>query len=156
VPTVAAALTESGLDPAALWLEITESTIMCDTDVAEATVRAIGALGVRLSIDDFGTGYSSLSHLRRLPIQALKIHRSFVAGLGHGREDEAIVAMIVGLARTLGLHVVADGVETAEQVAHLDRLGCVYLQGSRFAPPGPLPTPVADPVGADLGVTSVA
>jgi diguanylate cyclase (GGDEF)-like protein len=137
VPTVVAALADTGLDPDALWLEITETTIMADTEAAVETLRAVRALGVHLAIDDFGTGYSSLTYLRRFPVETLKIDRSFVAGIGHDREDEAIVDMILSLARALDLQVVAEGVETAEQVQQLRRLGCVYMQGFYFGRPMP-------------------
>jgi diguanylate cyclase (GGDEF)-like protein len=137
VPTVASVLAETGLDPDALWLEITETSIMADAEAADDTLRSIRALGVHLSIDDFGTGYSSLTYLRRFPVEALKVDRSFVDGLGRDKEDEAIVAMILSLARTLDLHVIAEGVETAAQLDQLDRLGCELVQGYYFARPIP-------------------
>jgi diguanylate cyclase (GGDEF)-like protein len=135
VPTVAAVLAQSGLDPDALWLEITETSIMADAAAAGVTLHAIRALGVHLAIDDFGTGYSSLTHLRRFPVEALKIDRSFVAGVGRDREDDAIVDMILSLAKALDLHVVAEGVETAAQRDQLNRLGCDYLQGYHLGRP---------------------
>jgi predicted signal transduction protein with EAL and GGDEF domain len=137
VPTIAAVLADTGLDPDALWLEITETTIMADTEAVAETLRAIRTLGVHLAIDDFGTGYSSLTYLRRFPVEALKIDRSFVAGIGHDREDEAIVDMILGLARALGLHVIAEGVETVEQLRQLRQLGCGLMQGFYFGRPTP-------------------
>jgi diguanylate cyclase (GGDEF)-like protein len=137
VPTVAAVLADTGLDPDALWLEITETTIMADTEAAVETLRAIRALGVHLAIDDFGTGYSSLTYLRRFPVETLKIDRSFVAGIGHDREDEAIVDMILSLARALNLRVVAEGVETADQLGQLRQLGCGFMQGFHFGRPMP-------------------
>jgi EAL domain-containing protein (putative c-di-GMP-specific phosphodiesterase class I) len=137
VPTVASVLAETGLEPSALWLEITETIIMSDAESAGETLRAIRALGVRLAIDDFGTGYSSLAYLRRFPVEALKIDKSFIAGLGRDREDEAIVEMILSLARTLDLHVVAEGVETAEQLRRLDQLGCALVQGFHLGRPAP-------------------
>jgi diguanylate cyclase (GGDEF)-like protein len=137
VPTIAAALADTGLEPEALWLEITETTIMADTEAAADTLRAIRALGVHLAIDDFGTGYSSLTYLRRFPVETLKIDRSFVAGIGRDREDEAIVDMILSLARALDLHVVAEGVETADQLHQLRRLGCELMQGFYFGRPMP-------------------
>jgi EAL domain-containing protein (putative c-di-GMP-specific phosphodiesterase class I) len=137
VPTVASVLAMTGLEPRALWLEITETSIMADAGSAEETLSAIRGLGVHLSIDDFGTGYSSLTYLRRFPVEALKVDRSFVDGLGRDKEDEAIVAMIVNLARSLDLMVVAEGVETAEQLAHLERLGCDMVQGYYFRRPAP-------------------
>jgi diguanylate cyclase (GGDEF)-like protein len=137
IPTVASILAETGLAPGGLWLEITETSIMADAEAAGDTLRAIRALGVRLSIDDFGTGYSSLAYLRRFPVDALKVDRSFVDGLGRDKEDEAIVAMILSLARTLDLLVVAEGVETAAQLAELDQLGCGAVQGYLLGRPGP-------------------
>jgi EAL domain-containing protein (putative c-di-GMP-specific phosphodiesterase class I) len=135
VPTVARVLADTGLDPDALWLEITETSIMADAEAAAETLGAIRALGVHLAIDDFGTGYSSLTYLRRFPVETLKIDRSFVAGAGRSREDEAIVDMILSLADALGLHVVAEGVETSEQLAYLRRLGCAFGQGYHFGRP---------------------
>jgi diguanylate cyclase (GGDEF)-like protein len=135
LPAVAAALADSGLAPEALWLEITETSIMADAAVVGSTLTAIRALGVHLAIDDFGTGYSSLAYLRRFPVEMLKIDRSFVAGLGRDREDEAIIAMIISLARTLDLVIVAEGVETAAQLEQLHRLGCHTVQGYYFGYP---------------------
>jgi diguanylate cyclase (GGDEF)-like protein len=137
VPAVAAVLADTGLDPDALWLEITETSIMADAEAAAQTLGAIRALGVHLAIDDFGTGYSSLAYLRRFPVESLKIDRSFVAGIGINREDEAIVDMVLSLARALRLHVVAEGVETADQLAHVRRLGCAFVQGYHFGRPMP-------------------
>jgi diguanylate cyclase (GGDEF)-like protein len=137
VPAVAAALTDSGLDPAALWLEITESSIMADTETMRATVAEVRALGVNLAIDDFGTGYSSLAYLRRFPVQVVKIDRSFTADLGHDTQTDAIVTMIIGLAQALHLRVVAEGVESAEQLARLRSLGCQFAQGVYLGPPRP-------------------
>ena len=137
VPTVAAVLADTGLEPHALSLEITETTIMADTEAAAETLRAIRALGVHLAIDDFGTGYSSLTYLRRFPVETLKIDRSFVAGIGRDLEDEAIVDMILSLARALGLQVVAEGVETAGQRDRLRSLGCDLMQGFYFGRPMP-------------------
>ena len=137
VPTVEAVLAETGLEPPALSLEITETTLMMDTDAAAETLRAIRALGVHLALDDFGTGYSSLTYLRRFPVESLKIDRSFVAGIGHDREDEAIVDMILHLANALGLQVVAEGVETTLQIDRLRRLGCPLMQGYYFGRPMP-------------------
>jgi diguanylate cyclase (GGDEF)-like protein len=137
VPTVASVLAETGLDPDALWLEITETNVMADAETAGDTLRAIRALGVHLSIDDFGTGYSSLAYLRRFPVEALKVDRSFIDGIGRNMEDEAIVAMIVSLAHTLDLLVIAEGVETIAQLDQLERLGCEVVQGYYFGRPVP-------------------
>jgi EAL domain-containing protein (putative c-di-GMP-specific phosphodiesterase class I) len=130
-------LQETGLDPALLKLEITESAVMADAETAIATLRRLKALGVGLAIDDFGTGYSSLNYLRHFPVDALKIDRAFVAGLGRDDGDAAIVAAVIGLAHTLGLRVVAEGIETTEQVGLLRAMGCEEGQGYRFGRPQP-------------------
>jgi diguanylate cyclase (GGDEF)-like protein len=137
VEIVSAALRESGLAPSGLWLEITESVLMEEAETTVETLRALRSLGVHLSIDDFGTGYSSLSYLKRFPVDVLKIDRSFVDGLGTDPEDEAIVTAVVRLAQALDLDVVAEGVETAEQLAELRRLGCTAVQGFYFGRPRP-------------------
>jgi diguanylate cyclase (GGDEF)-like protein/PAS domain S-box-containing protein len=130
-------LDASGLRPSSLCLEITESVLMDDAPASIDVLRQLKELGVVLAIDDFGTGYSSLSYLRRFPVDVLKVDRSFVDGLGPDAEDSAIVAAIVNLARTLALEPVAEGVETAEQVALLRELGCAGAQGFLFARPAP-------------------
>jgi diguanylate cyclase (GGDEF)-like protein/PAS domain S-box-containing protein len=137
VEEVRAALEETATDPARLHLEITESALMEDTDGVARVVGALKDLGVRLSIDDFGTGYSSLAHLKRLAVDTLKIDRSFVDGLGREPEDTAIVMAVLGMARSLGLSVVAEGVETEEQLTALRDLGCTLAQGFLFARPEP-------------------
>ena len=118
VANIAAALSRSGLEPDALWLEITESTLMDDAAGAARTLNAIRELGVHLVIDDFGTGYSSLAYLKRFPVDTLKIDRSFVDGLGRDAESEAIVRAVVGLTESLHLSVIAEGVETIDQLDH--------------------------------------
>jgi diguanylate cyclase (GGDEF)-like protein len=135
VEDVAEALRTTGLAPHLLALEITEGAMIADADEAVATLRQLKGLGVRLVIDDFGTGYSSLTYLQRLPVDQLKVDRQFVAGLGHDAGDAAIVTAVVGLARTLGLGVVAEGVETAEQAVRLRELGCSLGQGFYFGRP---------------------
>jgi diguanylate cyclase (GGDEF)-like protein len=137
VDTVAAALAETGLEADALWLDITETSLMTDAAAARETLDRVRALGAHLAVDDFGTGYSSLAYLRSFPVEALKIDRSFVSGLGDEGTDEAIVAMIVALARTLGLAVVAEGVETRAQLARLAELGCDIAQGYLYDQPSP-------------------
>ena len=135
VASVAAALEETGLDPAALWLEITESVVMDGVESTIETLRALKGLGVHLSIDDFGTGYSSLSYLKRFPIDVLKIDRSFVDGFGTDAEDEAIVTAVVRLAQALGLATVAEGIENTRQLVGLSELGCDAGQGYYFSRP---------------------
>jgi EAL domain-containing protein (putative c-di-GMP-specific phosphodiesterase class I) len=137
VEEVRAALEETSADPGRLHLEITESALMEDTESVDRVVRSLKDLGVRLSIDDFGTGYSSLAHLKRLAVDTLKIDRSFVDGLGREAEDTAIVMAVLGMARSLGLSVVAEGVETEEQLEALRDLGCTLAQGFYFARPEP-------------------
>jgi diguanylate cyclase (GGDEF)-like protein/PAS domain S-box-containing protein len=132
---VVAALSDSGLPPTALCLEITESVLMDDIDVAISALKALKAIGVDIAVDDFGTGYSSLAHLRRFPVDILKIDHSFVAGLGRNPEDAAIVRAVLALARTLDLAVVAEGVERAEQLHELRALGCERAQGHLFSAP---------------------
>jgi EAL domain-containing protein (putative c-di-GMP-specific phosphodiesterase class I) len=132
---VQAALAAAGLDPQNLVLEITETAIMEQLDAAITILTELRRLGVRLALDDFGTGYSSLSYLQRLPVDILKIDRSFVSGVAGGTEDSALARAIVTLGQTLGLEVVAEGVETAEQLAALRELGCQLGQGYYFARP---------------------
>ena len=132
---IAAALKATGLDPRCLKLEITESHIMDHTETAVATMTNLRALGVELSLDDFGTGYSSLSNLHRLPVNYLKIDRSFVARMIESEENSEIVSTIIKLAQNLKMKVVAEGIETAEQLARLKILNCEYGQGYFFAKP---------------------
>ena len=129
------ALTSSGLPPSALCLEITESVLMDDIEVAVSGVKALKGIGVEVAVDDFGTGYSSLAHLRRFPVDTLKIDHSFVAGLGRNPEDAAIVRAVLALAQTLGLAVVAEGVERPDQLNELRALGCERAQGHLFSAP---------------------
>ena len=139
-----AALKETGLDPGALELEITESAALQDQERTADTLRAIRALGVRVVMDDFGTGYSSLGHLRRLPIDGVKIDRSFVSDLSRGdARAEGIVTAVCGMARSLGLRTVGEGVETEDQLARLAAAGCDSAQGYLLGRPEPLAdTPV--------------
>jgi diguanylate cyclase (GGDEF)-like protein len=135
--TVKEALAASGLPPERLVLEVTESVVLEDGDRSVAALQALRDIGVGVSLDDFGTGYCSLSYLRRLPIDSLKIDRSFVRGLGHEADDDSIVTSVIDLARSLGVSVVAEGVETEEQLAGLRARGCDTMQGFLFAKPGP-------------------
>ena len=132
---IAAALADSGLDPRALTLEITESAAMADPEASIKALGAIRALGVGLAIDDFGTGYSSLAYLKRLPLDYLKLDRAFVQDLENDSNDAAICAATIGLAHNLGLRVVAEGVETAAQQHYLAGLQCDSLQGYLFCRP---------------------
>ena len=120
-------------------LEITESVMMADTDLAVERLKALKALGVRLAMDDFGTGYSSLSYLSRFPVDILKMDRSF---LQSGKADSGLAAAIVSLGETLDLQVVAEGIEMPEQLASLLNLGCELGQGFLFAKAMPLPSVV--------------
>jgi diguanylate cyclase (GGDEF)-like protein len=129
VGEVTGALQAAGLDPRRLELEITESSAMRNPEATIQTLRALKALGVRISIDDFGTGYSSLSQLQRLPIDTLKIDRSFVRDITEDPDDAAIATAIIALAHTLKLRVVAEGVETKEQLAFLTERRCDRIQG---------------------------
>lgn len=140
VEVVARALSASAVEPAALCLEITESVLMDDVERSVALLQQLVGLGVALSIDDFGTGFSSLARLKRFPLHELKIDRSFVNGLGVDSDDTAIVAAVIALAHALELCVVAEGVETAEQLQRLRVLGCEQAQGYHFARPGPSET----------------
>ncbi|MBK1646287.1 hypothetical protein CKO25_16865 [Thiocapsa imhoffii] len=135
VERIARALARSGIDPSRVELEVTESVLMSQTGDARAALSAIREMGMRLAIDDFGTGYSALAYLKRLPVQRLKIDRSFVKDLGRDLNDESITRAIIGLGRTLGLAVLAEGVETREQAVFLSREGCQEAQGYLFGRP---------------------
>jgi diguanylate cyclase (GGDEF)-like protein/PAS domain S-box-containing protein len=135
VPEIARILRETGVDPRCLKLELTETTVMADVESTSGTLRDLKALGLALAIDDFGTGYSSLSYLKRLPLDTLKVDRSFVDGLGTDPQDTAIVRTVIALAKSLHLEVTGEGVETAEQSAQLQELGCDRGQGYLFARP---------------------
>jgi len=128
-------LQETGLAACSLKLEITESSFMDDLDAAIAMLVQLPSMGIQLGIDDFGTGYSSLSYLYRLPVDTLKIDRSFVSRMGANGEDSEIVGTIVSLAHNLKLDVIAEGVETAKQLTQLQALGCEYGQGYYFSRP---------------------
>ncbi|MDP2430685.1 MAG: PAS domain S-box protein [Pseudomonadota bacterium] len=134
---VRAVLLDTGLPARLLELELTESVIMEQADQAIATLDALKSLGVRLTIDDFGTGYSSLAYLKRFPIDKLKIDRSFVDGLADDPNDREIAATIIAMARSLNLEVLAEGVETEQQLAFLRLYGCDQYQGYLFSKPIP-------------------
>jgi predicted signal transduction protein with EAL and GGDEF domain len=137
VETVEQTLRETGLDARRLSLDVTETAYIRVFDGELASLERLKASGVRISIDDFGAGYSSLSYLKRLPADTLKIDRTFVRGLGLDSGDTAIVRMVVDLAHSLGMRVVAEGVESREQAALLGELGCDMAQGFYFARPLP-------------------
>lgn len=129
---------ETGIKPSSLKLEITESAVMGNAESAIAMLNRIKATGVSLSIDDFGTGYSSLSYLHKLPLDYLKIDRSFVTGMADGSENEEIVRTIVALAKALRLSIIAEGIETRTQLYNLRELGCEFGQGYLFSRPLPV------------------
>ena len=133
VEAVAGALGASGLDASLLELEVTERTVMHDADINLGTLSALHRMGVELSLDDFGTGYSSLSYLKRFPVGKLKIDRSFICDLESDADDQAIASTIVSMGRNLRLTVLAEGVETAEQLALLRRMNCDMAQGFHFS-----------------------
>ncbi|HAA46742.1 MAG: diguanylate cyclase/phosphodiesterase with PAS/PAC sensor(s) [Halomonas sp. 54_146] len=138
VDAVRVAIDESGIPPEKVELEITESMVMDDVEAAIETMRALRELGVQLAIDDFGTGYSSLSYLKRFPVNTLKLDRAFIRDLPLGAEDVAITEAVIALAKALKLNVVAEGVETREQLTFLSARHCAYVQGFLLARPGPL------------------
>jgi EAL domain-containing protein (putative c-di-GMP-specific phosphodiesterase class I) len=137
VRMVSRTLADTGLEPAQLELEITESMVMHNAEAAITTLQGLKSLGVSLAVDDFGTGYSSLSYLKHLPLDALKIDRSFVRdiGTGAGSEEGLIARAIISLAHSLRLKVVAEGVETDAQLRFLRRHKCDELQGYYFGEP---------------------
>ena len=134
---VAATLAETGLEPSQLVLEITESVLMEDAEASAAPLEELRRLGIRIAIDDFGTGYSSLGYLRRLPVDILKIDKSFIDGVAKGPHESALARAVVKLARTLGLDAVAEGVTDRRQLTELRRLRCPYAQGYYFSRPQP-------------------
>lgn len=118
-----------------LELEITESVLIQDDPVTQSNLLGLREMGVRVTIDDFGTGYSSLAYLKRFPVNALKIDRSFVRDVTHSNDDTAIIAAIIAMANSLGMDVIAEGIETREQLRILRLLGCRISQGFLFSPP---------------------
>jgi diguanylate cyclase len=149
---VQAALQVTELPPSRLGVELTETSLVTNEASIEYARRQLDQLhrmGVRIAIDDFGTGFSSLSHLQRFPVDASKVDRSFVSGVALPGKDAAIVSSVISLAHALGLTVIAEGVETEEQLHHLRKLGCDLGQGYLFARPGPprtMATLLASPV----------
>ena len=132
---VSRTLQETGLDPENLKLEITENVLFEDPESATSLLWRLRDLGVKLYIDDFGTGYSSLSYLHQLPINGLKIDRSFVKRIGDDKDSQAIIRTILTLARDMNIETVAEGVETQKQLAHIESLNCIYWQGFLFSKP---------------------
>jgi diguanylate cyclase (GGDEF)-like protein len=131
------ALERTGIDPASLTLEVTETTLVRDVPAACERLQEVKALGVRIAIDDFGTGYASLSHLQRMPVDILKIDRSFVAALSDGGQSRELLAAILGVGQSLSLSVVAEGIEEHQQRVTLEAMGCQMAQGFLLGHPGP-------------------
>jgi EAL domain-containing protein (putative c-di-GMP-specific phosphodiesterase class I)/DNA-binding NarL/FixJ family response regulator len=142
-------LKHTGVAASDVWLELTETTVMDDVESSLVVLEGLRELGVNISLDDFGTGHSSLAHLRRLPIDELKIDRSFVSGLGANAVDTAIVASVINLAHAMRCHVTAEGVETASQLDRLRNLGCDSVQGYLLARPQ-APAEIRHYLAADL------
>jgi EAL domain-containing protein (putative c-di-GMP-specific phosphodiesterase class I) len=137
VRTITQVLRNTGLDPGSLEVEITESIAMQNVDSTLDVLWALNRLSIRVAMDDFGTGYSSLAYLRKFPIQLLKIDRAFIKDLLRTPEDQAIVKAIIAMAHTLKIEVIAEGVETAEQLDFLRTHGCDKVQGFLFSKPVP-------------------
>jgi EAL domain-containing protein (putative c-di-GMP-specific phosphodiesterase class I) len=148
LPSLKRILTRTGCEPSWLEFDVTESTLVRDIEAAAVLLGKLRAMGIRIAVDDFGTGSSSLAHLRHLPVDVLKIDKTFIADVSTGplgrpkagNAGAAIVSAIVGLANGLGLEVIAEGVEKASQQAFLKRIGCGFGQGYHLCPP----LPVAD------------
>jgi EAL domain-containing protein (putative c-di-GMP-specific phosphodiesterase class I) len=136
--TMRSVLAHGNAPPGGLVLELTESTLMADPERARALLAGLRALGVRIAVDDFGTGYSSLAYLKQLPLDELKIDRCFVRDLASDQRDRALVQASVAVAHTLGLRVVAEGVEDAASLELLGRLGCDLAQGYHISRPLPV------------------
>jgi diguanylate cyclase (GGDEF)-like protein len=149
VDSVRQVLDKSGIDPASLCLEITEAIVMDDEEGSRRTLTALKDLGVVVSLNDFGSSQSSLGALKRFPLDILKVHRSFVSGLGEEPEDAAIVTAVINMAHALGLVTIADGVETRDQLEQLKGVGCDVGQGFYFARPRP-----SEAIGELLGTAS--
>jgi len=135
--TFSALLKKHDVPPERVWIEITESAIMDDPNHAIETLDRLRALGIRLAVDDFGTGYSSLSHLKRMPVDELKIDKSFVMGMTLHKDDETIVRSTIDLAHNMGLKVVAEGVENEDVLTRLRELRCDLVQGYHLSRPLP-------------------
>jgi EAL domain-containing protein (putative c-di-GMP-specific phosphodiesterase class I) len=135
LPDVMAALDAAGLEPKSLILELTESVLLADLELVGETLKHFRDTGVQLALDDFGTGYSSLGHLRDFPVDIVKLDRSFVAGIGSGLASGAILRAMIGLAESLSLMSIAEGIERAEQLAALNAMGCRAGQGFYISKP---------------------
>ncbi len=135
IADIEGALSDSGLDPEALTIEITETTLMRNVEETARRLAAIKELGVRIAIDDFGTGYSSLAHLQRFPVDALKIDRSFISGLRHNQEGETLIHTLVQLGKALSIETFAEGIEQQQELSLLRDEDCDSGQGFLFARP---------------------
>ena len=134
---IASNIFDTGLDPKYLGIELTESAIILEPEMALQRLQNIKSLGVKLSLDDFGTGYSSLSYLKRFPIDTLKIDQAFIRDVNNDHEDAALVKAIIAMAHGLGMDVVAEGVEEKEQLDFLKTNACDTIQGYLFSKPVP-------------------
>lgn len=134
---IATALDEHGVSPHCLPLELTETALLKNTDQAVSTMRAMKKLGVKIALDDFGKGYSSLNHLSRLPLDAVKVDQDFIRTLSDNPASVVITDAIIGIGKTLGLGVIAEGVESAETLALLRDRACHEMQGYYLCPPAP-------------------
>jgi EAL domain-containing protein (putative c-di-GMP-specific phosphodiesterase class I) len=132
------ALEDAGVDPSRIKLEVTETAALRNADAAEAVLQECRSMGVVVALDDFGTQYASLSYLKKLPVDVIKIDKSFVAGLPHVAEDAAIVRAVLSLGKSLGRVIVAEGVERADQAGWLREEGCRYAQGYWLGVPMPI------------------
>jgi EAL domain-containing protein (putative c-di-GMP-specific phosphodiesterase class I) len=148
-PLVAEILAETGIPADSLWLEITETALLADVKASTVALRNLRSLGLHLAVDDFGTGYSSLTYLKRFPVEAIKIDRSFVGGLGLDSDDTTIVEAVVNLGHSFGISVIAEGLETPLQLARLRSIGCDRGQGYLFGRPRPASIVESERVDAD-------
>ena len=158
VADVSGILAEMSLPPSLLILEITETAIIGDINVSRIVLNELRRMGVRVALDDFGTGYSSLSHLSELPIDTIKIDRSFVSEMCTRNQDALIIEAVITLAHSLDIRTIAEGVETEEQLEALRHLGCDSIQGyllSRPLPGPQMPALLARPQAAKLGLAPV-
>jgi EAL domain-containing protein (putative c-di-GMP-specific phosphodiesterase class I) len=153
--TVSAVLAETGLAAGLLELELTESALFKNPEEAACSLGALRALGVTLAMDDFGTGYSSLAQLHRLPFDTLKIDQAFIARVGEDRSSAAIVRAVLGMTRGLGVRAVAEGIESAAQLAFIVREGCDVAQGFHLGRPMPA-TGIDELLAAQDGTNRVA